>query len=249
MNFLRRDSAVSATKSKTQPSLQHTSSAASQTHFPLSLANLLNHSSAMKKNGNSNPKQYLQLRMSRESAHTSHSDSMSKRSQKGQAPGKASGAGPPEVSTSTEADPLSIYTAAIGLVAATNRTVLEINRINAYPTDTTAGINAVLNKLSSFNAIVQRLYKILRQVEAGNLELAQRASLVDVDVVIVLLTASIMTISDVDAQLKKLVEDAQRLNIFPANMCHRFDKPFARAANRIDMIDFVITILLKVLQV
>lgn len=95
----------------------------------------------------------------------------------------------------------------------------------------------------------QLLHKFLRRVDNGTLEHPQRAQMIELDVLIAVLTASILTISELEARLESLVMQADELGVSVEEMVQRYARSLAKDANRISMVEFTITKLLSVLQV
>lgn len=152
------------------------------------------------------------------------------------------------IPTSADSDSLSVHTAVVGLIAAMNRTALDLNKLNPCPGGKTDALNSLLKEINFFKLTMLLLHKYLRRVELGMLERPERAALVNVDVIIVVLTACVMTVSEMESRLKQLVREAQGIDVSPADMCHRYARRLAKDANRISMVDFIITKLLSVLQ-
>lgn len=95
----------------------------------------------------------------------------------------------------------------------------------------------------------QLLHKVLRRVENGSLEHSQRPKLIELDVLIAVLTAAILTISELEARLESMVTQADELGVSVEEMVQRLSRSLAKDANRISMVEFTITKLLSVLQV
>ncbi|UNI15997.1 hypothetical protein JDV02_002477 [Purpureocillium takamizusanense] len=156
------------------------------------------------------------------------------------------------IPTRADADPLSVRTAVVGLLAASTRAALTLSSLNTQPLCATRALEVPARELKYLRLTTQLLHKHLRRAELRRLDRPSRAALVDVDVVVALLTAAAMTVSELDARLADLdreVRTALPAGALLVDVCARRARALAKDANRIVMLDFVMTKLLSVLQV
>ncbi|KAJ6440669.1 membrane bound o-acyl transferase family domain-containing protein [Purpureocillium lavendulum] len=158
-------------------------------------------------------------------------------------------AAPLTIPTSDDADPLSVRLATVGLLAATTRAALALSALNTQPLASTRALEVPAGELKYFRLTTQLLHKHLRRAERRCLDRPDRAALVDVDLVVALLTAAAMTVSELDAHLADVEREIRGDGVILADVCGRHARALARDANRITMLDFVMTKLLSVLQV
>lgn len=153
------------------------------------------------------------------------------------------------VPTGAESAPLTAVDALIGLIAASCQAQCDLEELNTSPTGRTAPLKKVHYEVKSFKMTAQLLHKVLRRVENGSLEHSQRPKLIELDVLIAVLTAAILTISELEARLESMVTQADELGVSVEEMVQRLSRSLAKDANRISMVEFTITKLLSVLQV
>ncbi|GJN73467.1 hypothetical protein PLIIFM63780_007524 [Purpureocillium lilacinum] len=170
------------------------------------------------------------------------------------APATARGSAGLTIPTRADADPLSVRVALVGLLAASTRAALTLAALNTQPLSATRALEVPARELKYFRLTTQLLHKHLRRAELRRLDRPARAALVDVDLVVALLTAAAMTVSELDARLADLEREARGdgdSNSAPllVDVCRRHARALAKDANRIVMLDFVMTKLLSVLQV
>ncbi|KAK2594354.1 hypothetical protein QQS21_007914 [Conoideocrella luteorostrata] len=153
------------------------------------------------------------------------------------------------VPVGAESVPLTVRDALVGLIAASCQAQYDIDELNTQPTGRTAPLRRVGNEVKSLKMTAQLLHKFLRRLENGQLEHAERAKLVELDVLVGVLTASILTLSELEGRLENMVMQAEDMGLSLEEMCQRLSRSLTKDANRISMVEFTITRLLSVLQV
>ncbi|KHN94338.1 uncharacterized protein MAM_07767 [Metarhizium album ARSEF 1941] len=157
--------------------------------------------------------------------------------------------GSTSVSPGTESAPLTAADAVVGLLAASCQAQCDLDELNTSPMGGTAPLTRLLAKVKSFKTTAQLLHKFLRRVEAGTLAHRDRPALVDLDVLVTVLTASILTVSELESRLDALLVQANELGLGIDEVVPHCSKSLAKDANRIAMVDFILTQLLNLLQV
>lgn len=150
-----------------------------------------------------------------------------------------------------ESDPLSVSTAIIGLLAASNRTFHDVQDINFAPRTLTASLQRLLNVLKSFKLTVQLLYKWLRRFETGALPLPDRAALVEVDALIVILGEAVAAVSEAGTLLVDVVREAITGGEVPrriSDVVPEYAAAFVDVSERIDRVEHLIAKLLTIFQ-
>jgi hypothetical protein len=144
---------------------------------------------------------------------------------------------------------LTASNALVGLIAASCQAQYDLEELNTSPTGRTAPLRKVHLETKSLKTTALLLHKVLRRVGAGTLENPARAKLLDMDVLIAVLTAAVLTVSELETRLENLVTQADDLGVSVEEMVQRHARSLAKDANRLDMVDFTITKMLSVLQV
>ncbi|KAG8414153.1 hypothetical protein J3459_014982 [Metarhizium acridum] len=153
------------------------------------------------------------------------------------------------VPAGAESAPLTAADAVVGLIAASCQAQRDLEELKASPAGAPAPLRRLLGEVKSFKATAQLLHKSLRRVETGALAHGDRPGLMELDVLIAVLAASVLTVSELEGRLEGLAMRAAELGVAVEDMVQRYSRSLARDANRIAMVDFVITQLLNVLQV
>lgn len=148
------------------------------------------------------------------------------------------------VPAGAESAPLTAADAVVGLIAASCQAQRDLEALNTSP-----ALKRPLGEVKSFKTTAQLLHKFLRRVEAGTLAHRDRPGLMELDVLVAVLTASVLTVSELEARLEGLVMQAGELGVSIDEMVQRYSRSLAKDANRIAMLDFIMTQLLNVLHV
>ncbi|KID90527.1 hypothetical protein MGU_02404 [Metarhizium guizhouense ARSEF 977] len=148
------------------------------------------------------------------------------------------------VPAGAESAPLTAADAVVGLIAASCQAQRDLEALNTSP-----ALKRPLGEVKSFKMTAQLLHKFLRRVEAGTLAHRDRPGLMELDVLVAVLTASVLTVSELEARLEGLVMQAGELGVSVDEMVQRYSRSLAKDANRIAMLDFIMTQLLNVLHV
>ncbi|TWU78043.1 hypothetical protein ED733_006708 [Metarhizium rileyi] len=153
------------------------------------------------------------------------------------------------VPAGAESSPLTAADAVLGLVAASCQAQCDVEGLDIAPTRRTAPLRKVLWEVKSLKTTAQRLHNFLRRVENGTLAHRERAEMIELDVLVVVLAASVLTVSELEVRLDGLVTQAEQLGVSVEEMVQRYSKSLEKDANRINMVDFTINQLLSLLQV
>ncbi|KAF5133914.1 hypothetical protein E5D57_004542 [Metarhizium anisopliae] len=143
-----------------------------------------------------------------------------------------------------ESAPLTAADAVVGLIAASCQAQRDLEALNTLP-----ALKRPLGEVKSFKTTALLLHKFLRRVEAGTLAHRDRPGLMELDVLVAVLTASVLTVSELEARLEGLVMQAAELGVSVDEMVQRYSRSLAKDANRIAMLEFIMTQLLNVLHV
>ncbi|KAK8930095.1 hypothetical protein H634G_01343 [Metarhizium anisopliae BRIP 53293] len=149
------------------------------------------------------------------------------------------------VPAGAESAPLTAADAVVGLIAASCQAQRDLETLNT----SSALLKRPLGEVKSFKTTAQLLHKFLRRVEAGTLAQRDRPGLMELDVLVAVLTASVLTVSELEARLESLVMQAGELGVSVDDMVQRHSRSLAKDANRIAMLEFIMTQLLNVLHV
>ncbi|EXV04568.1 hypothetical protein X797_002249 [Metarhizium robertsii] len=149
------------------------------------------------------------------------------------------------VPAGAESAPLTAADAVVGLIAASCQAQRDLEALNT----SSALLKRPLAEVKSFKTTAQLLHKFLRRVEAGTLAHRDRPGLMELDVLVAVLTASVLTVSELEARLEGLVMQAGELGVSVDDMVQRHSRSLAKDANRIAMLEFIMTQLLNVLHV
>lgn len=148
-----------------------------------------------------------------------------------------------------ESAPLTVADAIVGLVAASCQAQSDLTELNTAPQGKTQPLQRVLAEVKSFKLTAQLVHKYLRRSETGSLEHASRCSMVDLDVLVAIVAAAILTISELESRLEDLVTQADDLQLSTEEMCVRFTRSLAKDANRINTLEYAFSKILSVMQV
>ncbi|KAK9436583.1 hypothetical protein VB005_11396 [Metarhizium brunneum] len=148
------------------------------------------------------------------------------------------------VPAGAESAPLTAADAVVGLIAASCQAQRDLEALNTSP-----ALKRPLGEVKSFKTTALLLHKFLRRVEAGTLAHRERPGLMELDVLVAVLTASVLTVSELEARLEGLVMQAAELGVSVDEMVQRYSRSLAKDANRIAMLEFIMTQLLNVLHV
>lgn len=149
------------------------------------------------------------------------------------------------VPAGAESAPLTAADAVVGLIAASCQAQRDLEALNT----SSALLKRPLGEVKSFKTTAQLLHKFLRRVEAGTLAHRERPGLMELDVLVAVLTASVLTVSELETRLESLVMQAGELGVSVDEMVQRYSRSLAKDANRIAMLEFIMTQLLNVLHV
>lgn len=112
--------------------------------------------------------------------------------------------------------PLSVRSAVNGLIVGTHQAQYRITELRTVPGSLTLPLDAVVQKVKSFEISIKMLQILLRHIDLGTLEISNRIGLVDIDILIVILTACVMTFSELEGKLDDLTTNAEELGVSTA---------------------------------
>lgn len=150
----------------------------------------------------------------------------------------------------TAADQLSISHGIIGLIADTFQTVDDMGEFNTDPTGSTAALQYTKGAVQALKLTIQVVYKCLRHVELGKLQHVNRLVHIDLDILIALLTESILAMSEIGTVLVDVAVEMAALDVEdPGTICPRYARRLKRLGNRIRTTEAVLSKITSVLQV
>lgn len=145
--------------------------------------------------------------------------------------------------------PLSVATAVIGLIAASHRTFHDIQDINFAPRSLTASLQTLLGTTKSLKLTAQLAYKWLRRVETTKaLPHADRAALIEVDAVIVILAEAAEAVSDAGNVLVEIVQEATEAAARISDVVPEHAPAILSVSERIKRVEHLLSKLLVILQ-
>lgn len=150
----------------------------------------------------------------------------------------------------TAADQLSISNGIIGLIADTFQTVDDIDEFNTDPAGETAAMQYAKGAVQELKLTIQVIYKCLRHMELGKLKHLNRLVHIDIDILIALLTESILAMSEIGTVLVDIAVEMAALEVQdPRSICPRYAKQLKRLGNRVRTTEAVFSKIASVLQV
>lgn len=155
---------------------------------------------------------------------------------------------PPEATYPLDDRPLSISTAVVGLVAASHRTFHDVQDINFAPRAATASLQKLQNALKSFKLTVQLLYKWLRRFERRALPYEDRAGMVEVDTLIVMIAEAADALSEAGNLLVAVVRGATTTATRISDVVPEYAASILNVSERLERVDHLISKLLTILQ-
>lgn len=148
------------------------------------------------------------------------------------------------------ADQLSISNGIIGLIADTFQTVDDIGEFNTDPSGETAGLQYTKGAVQALKLTIQVVYKCLRHMELGKLHYPNRPVHINLDILIALLTESILAMSEIGTVLVDVAVEMAALDVEnPGSICPQYAKRLRRLGHRIRITEGVLSKIASVLQV
>lgn len=163
-------------------------------------------------------------------------------------PPSSSALSPDHTSPSAAPSTLSVSSAAVGLIASASRTYHDAQDINFAPRGATSSLQRLQLELKSFKLTAQLLYKWLRRVETGRLPHPDRADLVEVDMLIILLSEAVQAVSEAGFLLVDVVKEAAGAAARISDVVPEYAAAIVDVAERIDRVEHLVSKLLTVIQ-
>lgn len=150
----------------------------------------------------------------------------------------------------TAADQLSISHGIIGLIADTFQTVDDIGEFNTDPSGETAALQYTKGAVQALKLTIQVVYKCLRYVEQGKLQRPNRLVHIDLDILIALLTESILAMSEIGTVLVDIAVEMAALDVTnPRSICPSYARQLKGLGHRIRTTEAILSKITSVLQV
>lgn len=155
------------------------------------------------------------------------------------------------VPVGSEEKPLNVTDALVGLIAAAAQAQSDIEELNAAPAARTTCLSNLYREIKSFKLTMLLTHRVLGRYTTAPrnpMPRQDRARHVDLDTLIVALSAAILTVSETENRIEEIVRQAADLDVSTEEMCHRFSRSLTKDANRISMVEFTFSKLISVLQ-
>ncbi|KJZ79688.1 hypothetical protein HIM_01157 [Hirsutella minnesotensis 3608] len=143
--------------------------------------------------------------------------------------------------------PLSVQAGLVGLVAASSRAAGDLEELCANTHGHTAPLKTLLDAVRHIVNSTRRLQVLLRRIEGGSLERPERNAFISLDSLIAVLTAAILTISELGNHMEDIA--LKQTNDWRGDAFSQSTRQLEKDLNRVQMAGYILTNMLCVLSI